>query len=145
MSKNTGIFGIVSALLLLFGDKATGEESLVKARQSVMSYVGANMRTLAAAARDPDSFDAQYVKTFGSALAAMSLALPVLFESGSETSPGSDASSAISTQREDFLDRIANLEASARKMAAQTDHAGFAAAFQEFAGQCRSCHSVYRN
>ena len=119
-------------------------DNAIKARQEIMSFVGAQMRTLAGMARGRVEFDADRTKLIGSALVPMAAALPNLFPAGSETGSNTEAAPAIFDDMEGFTVQSAALSNAARSLAAAADADQFAEAFGELSGTCRSCHSKYR-
>ena len=119
-------------------------DNAIKARQEIMSFVGAQMRTLAGMARGRVEFDADRTKLIGSALVPMAAALPNLFPAGSETGSSTEAAPAIFEDMEGFMVQSAALSNAARSLAAAADADQFAEAFGELSGTCRSCHSKYR-
>ena len=119
-------------------------DNAIKARQEIMSFVGAQMRPLAGMARGRVEFDADRVRLIGSALVPMAAALPNLFPAGSETGSNTEAAPSIFDDMDGFTVQSALFLDAARSLAGAANADQFAAAFGEFSGTCRSCHSKYR-
>ena len=143
-------FTVVAALVLLSAATVTRahdsgtEDSAVAARHAIMSYLGAQMRTLGAMSQGRMEFDQGYSKSVGDAIAAMSLAIPYVFPEGSDSVQGTKASPSIFSNWESFLEASAQLRASAGKVGSATSADSLASAFQELAGTCSSCHMRFR-
>ena len=142
--RRLGRVAMIATTAVVLGGPAMPDGDVVTARQAAMSYIGSNMRTLGAMARDAGQFDARYVKAFGNAAAVIAQSMPILFAAGTDGLPGSDATPALTDDRAAFLAKISQFEGDARSLAGQTDHAGFGKAFQAFAANCKSCHSVHK-
>ena len=119
-------------------------DNAVKARQEIMSFIGSQMRTLSGMARGSVEFDADRAKLIGSALVPMAAALPNLFPVGSETGSNTEAAPAIFDDMDGFTVQSALFLDAATSLAGAANADQFAAAFGEFSGTCRSCHSKYR-
>ncbi len=119
-------------------------DNAIKARQEIMSFVGAQMRPLAGMARGSVEFDADRVRLIGSALVPMVAALPYLFPAGSKTGSNTEAAPAIFDDMDGFMVESAMLSDAARSLAGAANAEQFAEAFGELSGTCRSCHSKYR-
>lgn len=144
--------GLVAAFVVLVGTFQvayangghvhTGEAAI--ARHQFMEFFGSQMRILGQMSQGRIAFDANYVKSVGEAISAMSLALPLLFDEEVDTAEGSKVSPQVFHEWNYFLEMNASLGLGAKKLADSEGIEDVQASFQQLGAACQSCHSQYR-
>jgi len=121
----------------------------VEARHGVMLLLASNVGTLGAMAKGDTPYDAAVAGKAASNIAALSSVLsPDLFPEGSAYGSAADsyALPAIWTNGDDFLAKIADMNAAAAAMqtAAAGDAESVKGGMAALGGACSACHKAYR-
>ena len=139
---------IVTVALVLGAGAAlahTGvQNKAVKARMAGMGELGAGLKVLGNMAKGTLAFDMAQARAAAAAIAAEAAEIPVLFKA-QEDDPKSEALPAIWANFADFTAKADALEAKATAAAgsiASIDDVR--AALGAIGGECRSCHTAYR-
>lgn len=139
----------LSAAPVLAQDAQDPFADAVEARHGLMLLLAGNVGTLGAMAKGTAPYDAAVADRAASNIVALSSVLsPDLFPEGSAYGAAADsyALPAIWTNGDDFLAKIADMNAAAAAM--QTAAAGGAESLQggmaALGGACSACHKAYR-
>ena len=120
------------------------QNAAVKARMDGMVELGAGLKVLGNMAKGTLAFDADQARAAAAAIAAAAAETPALFEA-QEDDPKSEALPAIWTNFADFTAKAEALEAAANAAASNISSVeDIRAALGAIGGECRSCHTAYR-
>ena len=118
---------------------------VVKARMDAMGSIAENMKTLGQMAKGETRFDSGLAKQAALEIAEHAAVTPTLFEAN-ETDPKSEARSEIWMEFEDFTAKALELEMIALELSKSiSSKEDLGPAMQSLGGNCKTCHSIYRN
>lgn len=120
-------------------------EDAIQARQQIMEYIGAQMRTLGAIQKGRAEFDPAVTKNTGQAIYSMSLALPFLFYEGTfDVDVHTNAKPEI-LNSESFDKHLESLQNASLLLSQATSEGEFKEAFSQLGQTCSACHREFRN
>ncbi len=142
MRKIVAVLGV--AAMVASASFAMAASDLGKQREADMKAIGGAVKISAGFASGKVPYDAAKAKAAMETIAAKATEFPTLFPAGSETAD-KNASPKIWENKADFEAHAAKLATDATAAAAASDSVDtFKTAFATVAGNCKSCHQLYR-
>jgi cytochrome c556 len=149
------LVALVTALSLVHGVAALAQDAedpfaaAVETRQGLMLQMASDLGTMGAMLKGEAAYDTAIASKAAANVAAIASVLSMAqFPAGSEYEKAADsyALAAIWTEQDDFLMKIADLNAAAAAMqvAAGTDLEALKAGMAGLGGACSACHKAYR-
>ena len=136
---------VAGALSLQVSSHSGTENEIVKARMASMKEIAANLKGLAKVSRGNIPFNLSEVKDMLSIIEINAAETPHLFEINA-TDPTSEAASEIWQNFQDFVDKSFALESTAKKLFDAVESVDdLEDAVKALGGECKACHSKYRN